>query len=507
MDRLFALATRLHTSLFPSADLMTASRHAPRALAFPAFVLQALALLMVAAPLAVPDAARAQTPAATIENADGDVVLKSYDDGALLAPWTADVGAIPDEGFGTRMMWYPGKAAFRAGYVGGDQWNDSNIGNQSVAFGLSTIASGRQSTAMGLGTTASGAASTAMGDNTTASGSFSTAMGRRAKAEHDGTFVWGDNTDADFSSTAPEQFLVRAGGGVGMGTNTPQTQLDVRREVSASAGIGNHVAFLENPATSSGDVLALKSNASDPGSGVNFISFKDADGSVGAIEGANDGGVTLTSGNADFAEELPVEKGAEAPRPAEIVGMEGGKVSQKTDGADQVMIASRAPALTGNATPANKADDARRVTVAFIGQVPAKVQGPAQPGDLIVPSGKEDGTARAVSPENYRQAEHGPIAGQAWARKTSEDVGEVTVAVGLGRSGAVAEQLEEQRKTNQKQRARIENLEKRLAALEAEASAVPATAGLMGSPAGSWGLALLLGLGGLAGGILWQRRS
>ena len=391
------------------------------------------------------------------------------------------------------MMWYPGKAAFRAGYVDGSQWNDGNIGDWSMAFGYNTIASGGQSTAMG--------------NYTTASGSYSTAMGRRAKAEHDGTFVWGDDTDADFSSTAPDQFLVRADGGVGMGTNAPQTQLDVRRDVSGSAGIGNHVAFFGNPATSGGDVLALKSDASDPGSGVNFISFKDADGSVGAIEGTNDGGVTLTSGNADFAEELPVEKGAEAPRPAEIVGVEGGTVSQKTDGADRVMIASRAPALTGNATPANKADDARRVTVAFIGQVPAKVQGPAQPGDLIVPSGKEDGTARAVSPENYRRAEHGPIAGQAWARKTSEDVGEVTVAVGLGRSGAVAEQLEEQRKTNQKQRAQIENLEKRLAALEAEASAVPATAGLMGSPAGSWGLALLLGLGGLAGGVLWQRRS
>jgi len=36
---------------------------------------------------AVPNAARAQTmPVTTIENADGDVVLKSYDDGALLAP-------------------------------------------------------------------------------------------------------------------------------------------------------------------------------------------------------------------------------------------------------------------------------------------------------------------------------------------------------------------------------------------------------------------------------------
>ena len=50
------------------------------------------------------------------------------------------------------------------------------------------------------------------------------------------------------------------------------------------------------------------------------------------------------------------------------------------------------------------------------------------------------------------------------------------------------------------------NLEGSLVDLGAEASAVPATAGPMGSSAGSWGLALLLGLGGLAGGILWRRR-
>ena len=57
-------------------------------------------------------------------------------------------------------------------------------------------------------------------------------------------------------------------------------------------------------------------------------------------------------------------------------------------------------------------------------------------------------------------------------------------------------------------KAENQDIKKRLAALEAEAPAVPATAGLMGSSAGSWGLALLLGLGGLAGGsMLWQRRS
>jgi hypothetical protein len=69
---------------------------------------------MVAALVAVPDAARAQTPAATIEDAGGDVVLESYDDGALLAPYSSSAtGASPASGSGTRMMWYPAKVAFR----------------------------------------------------------------------------------------------------------------------------------------------------------------------------------------------------------------------------------------------------------------------------------------------------------------------------------------------------------------------------------------------------------
>ena len=65
---------------------------------------------------------------------------------------------------------------------------------------------------------------------------------------------------------------------------------------------------------------------------------------------------------------------------------------------------------------------------------------------------------------------------------------------------------QDQQSTIDEQNERIDRLEKRLAAVEAEASAGPATAGLMGSPAGSWGLALLLGLGGLAAGLLWRRR-
>ena len=59
-------------------------------------------------------------------------------------------------------------------------------------------------------------------------GSYSLAAGRQAKAIHPGTFVWADSTTADFASTGSNQFLIRAGSGVGIGTNRPQAQLHVR---------------------------------------------------------------------------------------------------------------------------------------------------------------------------------------------------------------------------------------------------------------------------------------
>ena len=91
-------------------------------------------------------------------------------------------------------------------------------------------------------------------------------------------------------------------------------------------------------------------------------------------------------------------EGTPTPEPTELVGVRAGTVRRATDDANQVLIASRASAVTGNATPSNTEDDAGRVAVAFMGQVPVKVRGTAQIGDLIVASGQNDGTARAVAP-------------------------------------------------------------------------------------------------------------
>ena len=67
-----------------------------------------------------------------------------------------------------------------------------------------------------------------------AAGYSSFAAGTSAKANHQGTFVWADAQPADFVSTGTNQFLVRAGGGVGINKNNPSTALDVNGIVSAT---------------------------------------------------------------------------------------------------------------------------------------------------------------------------------------------------------------------------------------------------------------------------------
>jgi hypothetical protein len=100
-------------------------------------------------------------------------------DGGILAKGTYEEGnTLPTLGGGTRLIWYPRKAAFRAGYVDGTQWDDGNIGDYSTAMGTLTTASGTGATALGYGTTSSGSGTTSMGIDTKAESRCSVAMGK-----------------------------------------------------------------------------------------------------------------------------------------------------------------------------------------------------------------------------------------------------------------------------------------------------------------------------------------
>lgn len=182
-------------------------------------------------------------------------------------------GTIPIEGAGTRLMWYPKKASMRTGTVTSTQWDDIKIGNYSFSSGYNTISSGDYSTSFGYQTTASGDYSFSAGHQCLSQGDFSfsvgeisqakgphsIAMGRncitgvgdssavaigyhctagedfamafgnysaaykknsfafgaRAISNHEGSFIYSDaSTNTNTYTTAQNQFLVKASGGV-----------------------------------------------------------------------------------------------------------------------------------------------------------------------------------------------------------------------------------------------------------------------------------------------------
>ena len=89
------------------------------------------------------------------------------------------------------------------GTIGGGANNliQTNASDATIAGGYGNMASGPYSSIPG-------------GFNNAAASYYSFAAGRRAKANHQGAFVWADSTDADVASTANNQFAVRASGGV-----------------------------------------------------------------------------------------------------------------------------------------------------------------------------------------------------------------------------------------------------------------------------------------------------
>jgi hypothetical protein len=127
---------------------------------------------------------------------------------------------------------------------------------------------------MGSGSTASGVGSTAMGSGTTASGDRSTAMGTRAKAIHDGSFVWADSQNADFASTADNEFSIRAANGVrisNQGHFAPLLTLETERpwafrqlNTGASTGLLLSTVDTQNPKPFSIQTTAVGINVVAP---------------------------------------------------------------------------------------------------------------------------------------------------------------------------------------------------------------------------------------------------
>jgi hypothetical protein len=142
----------------------------------------------------------AYTPSSLLQVRNGSVLFEGT------------TGGVPISGAGTRMMWIPSKAAFRAGTVPGPNWDNVNIGVNSFAVGNATVASGKESFACGWVCQATGLSSFSTGNMNFATGSCSFATGAGNTAGGVSAAVFGAYNNAQaYSSFVIGQYSVAPG--------------------------------------------------------------------------------------------------------------------------------------------------------------------------------------------------------------------------------------------------------------------------------------------------------
>ncbi len=148
----------------------------------------------------------------------------------------------------------------RAAIAGGYHNNASGFlafigggGPNNASGGLTVVAGGNDNTASGWDAAVPG------GSYNTAQGNNSFAAGMGAKADHNGTFVWGDWNAVDIHSSGENQFIVRANGGMWIGRATSDFTPTIGANVFISTSTG---AYLSNG--------GMWTNASDRNTKDNF---------------------------------------------------------------------------------------------------------------------------------------------------------------------------------------------------------------------------------------------
>ncbi|MBL7738111.1 MAG: tail fiber domain-containing protein [Chitinophagaceae bacterium] len=172
-------------------------------------------------------------------------------------PLPASPGNIPVSGAGTRMMWYPDKAAFRVGNVEAAYWDKDSIGVSSFASGFNTKAKGIYSTSMGDYSTASGYASVSIGNGANATGDGSTSFGNQTTASGIVATSMGSQTIAsgDFSTSLGDRSIAS-------GNYTISAGYQTRSSGIATTSLGDRTLASGYSATSMGYQTKAKSNYS-----------------------------------------------------------------------------------------------------------------------------------------------------------------------------------------------------------------------------------------------------
>jgi len=99
--------------------------------------------------------------------------------------------------YNNRMFFDKSKAAFRAGYTEGDQWDEAKVGNYSIGFGKNSTAKGENSFAMGSNANAIADYSFAFGQNAGGFETYAIGIGQNARGFGKFSTAIGTNLNAN----------------------------------------------------------------------------------------------------------------------------------------------------------------------------------------------------------------------------------------------------------------------------------------------------------------------
>jgi len=113
-----------------------------------------------------------------VSNSNGNITTDDF----VFGSTQLDGNGAFSPALNNRMFFDKSKAAFRAGYTPGDEWDEVNVGDYSVAFGESARASGRNAYAMGRNARATGIEAFAFGTNAGGFADYARGFGLNARA-------------------------------------------------------------------------------------------------------------------------------------------------------------------------------------------------------------------------------------------------------------------------------------------------------------------------------------
>jgi hypothetical protein len=268
----------------------------------------------------------------------------------------------------------------------GGGWDNEASGVQSVvAGGVGNLASGNQSMVPG-------------GFDNQATAAYCLAAGYRTRANHSGSFVWGDLGRGNVStpSYGPNQFFVATAGGIrltranslsGLSTTTSNAAVMVEK----LDGGGEALWIRQRLPEDTIPVIKMHRAPSGDNDFVQGLDWSPPNNPVQKFHINKNG--TFVAGS-DFAEAMPAAGNVRDFEPGDVLVLSPdrpGAVARSSRPADSRVagVYSTRPGLLGADKDGDTRVDAGDIPVAIVGIVPTKAcdeNGPIRPGDLLVTS-------------------------------------------------------------------------------------------------------------------------